>query len=87
MQVYSRLATGKFPDFPATAAMVAKVFPFFNLHHLYLVLATLMVANEAANTNTSVSGGGRGRARENFETFAILCHSIAVKALSCTLVG
>ena len=26
MQVYSRLATGKFPDFPTTAAMVAKVF-------------------------------------------------------------
>ena len=28
MQVYSRLATGKFPDFPETAAMVAKVFHF-----------------------------------------------------------
>ena len=53
MQVYSRLATGKFPYFPATAAMVAKVFPFFNLHHLYLVLAMLVVANMAASSNTS----------------------------------
>ena len=26
MQVYSRLVTGKFPDFNATAAMVSKVF-------------------------------------------------------------
>ena len=31
MQVYSRLVTGKFPDFPATAAMVAKVFHFSHL--------------------------------------------------------
>ena len=54
MQVYSRLATGKFPDFPATAAMVAKVFHFFNLHHLYLVLAMLVVANVAADSNTCV---------------------------------
>ena len=31
IQVYSRLVTGKFPDFPTTAAMVAKVFHFSHL--------------------------------------------------------
>ena len=91
IQVYSRLVTGKFPDFPTTAAMVAKVFHF---SHLLAFWRPLLDAGRQSmatkfpglgrmkpvmwvESNSSfASGGVRGRAWEDSEAFTFLHHSL-----------